>query len=347
MPPAIKLRSNTPLAPLTTLKVGGAARYFVEVSSEDELIKALGFAKENDLNLFILGGGSNVVISDSGFDGLVVKIAIKGMIETARERKRVELSVGAGEEWDSFVAFAVDRGLTGVECLSGIPGLVGGTPIQNVGAYGQEVSETIVSVRCLDRLSGAIVEMANADCSFSYRKSIFNSTCRDRYIVTNVKFELIRDGVPKLAYTELIERFLGRDPNLSEVREAILAIRRSKSMVIDPADVNSRSAGSFFKNPVISAAGYRELISQFGDMPNYPADNEKVKIPAAWLIEKAGFEKGFKLKRAGISTNHTLAIVNNGDAGSNDIIELKELIKNSVSSKFGIVLEPEPIFIGF
>ncbi|HQX57359.1 MAG TPA: FAD-binding protein, partial [Pyrinomonadaceae bacterium] len=205
MPPAIKLRSNTPLAPLTTLKVGGAARYFVEVSSEDELIKALGFAKENDLNLFILGGGSNVVISDSGFDGLVVKIAIKGMIETAREGKRVELSVGAGEDWDSFVAFAVDRGLTGVECLSGIPGLVGGTPIQNVGAYGQEVSETIVSVRCLDRLSGAIVEMTNVDCSFSYRKSIFNSTSRERYIVTSVKFELIRDGVLKLAYTELIE----------------------------------------------------------------------------------------------------------------------------------------------
>lgn len=347
MPDLIEIQENVELAPLTTLGVGGAARYFLEVFTEDELAAALVWARENGIDVFVLGGGSNIVVADSGFGGLVIKISLMDICEVARSGDQVEMSVGAGEEWDGFVAFAVERGLAGVECLSGIPGLVGGTPVQNVGAYGQEVSETIVSVRCLDRKSGAMVELANGECGFGYRRSIFNSTELNRYIVTNVKFRLAVNGAPKLAYRELIERFAGQTPSLGEVREAVLGIRRGKSMVIDPADTNSRSAGSFFKNPLITVAKYDELSGLLGEVPKFPAANGMVKVPAAWLIENAGFAKGFVLNRAGISTKHSLAIVNKGGAGSDDIVELKDLIRSAVESKFGILLEPEPIFVGF
>lgn len=343
----IEIQTNVELAPLTTLGVGGAARFFAEVRTEHELIAALAYAKANGLDVFVLGGGSNIVVADGGFDGLVIRISIRGVREVERGADEVTLTVGAGEDWDGFVAYTVERGLSGVECMSGIPGLVGGTPVQNVGAYGQEVSETIVSVRCLDRASGAITELTNSECGFGYRSSIFNSTERNRYVVTGVDFRLTVNGSPKLAYRELAERFSGRSPGLGEVRDAVLAIRRSKSMVIDPADPNSRSAGSFFKNPLVSAEKYNELTQTFGMIPKFPAANGMVKVPAAWLIENAGIAKGFVLNGAGISAKHSLAIVNLGNAGSGDIIELKELIRSAVNSKYGILLEPEPIFVGF
>ncbi len=343
----IEIQTNVELAPLTTLGVGGAARYFAEVRVEQELKAALAHARENDLDVFVLGGGSNIVVADGGFDGLVIRISIKGIREIDLEADYVVLSVGAGEDWDGFVAYTVERGLAGVECMSGIPGLVGGTPVQNVGAYGQEVSETIVSVRCLDRTTGEITELPNSECGFGYRKSIFNSTDRNRYVVTGVDFRLAVNGRPKLAYRELAERFAVRSPGLGEVRDAVLAIRRSKSMVIDPADPNSRSAGSFFKNPLVPAEKYDELKVKFGEVPKFPAANGMVKVPAAWLIENAGFSKGFELNGAGISAKHSLAIVNLGAARSGDIIELKELIRSGVNAKFGILLEPEPIFVGF
>ncbi len=238
-------------------------------------------------------------------------------------------------------------GYRGVECLSGIPGLVGGTPIQNVGAYGQEVSSTVASVTVYDRETDQITVLSNADCGFAYRTSIFNTTARDRYIVLSVRFCLSRSGSPKITYRDLMERFGEREPSLVEVREAVLSIRRSKSMVIDRSDPNSRSAGSFFKNPIVERAVYERISAEFSNVPFFDVDVSHVKIPAAWLIENAGFAKGSALGNAGISANHTLAIINRGNASAADIINLKNAVESAVHKKFGIRLVPEPIFVGF
>lgn len=346
MDPKLKIQNHVPLAPLTTLGVGGAARYFVRAESEDVVRAALEYADANKLPLFVLGGGSNVLIADHGFDGLVLQIAIGGMNEISREGSKVILEVGAGEDWDRFVAFCVERGLAGIECLSGIPGLVGGTPVQNVGAYGQEVSEVITEVRCFDRAKEITVALSNSECDFSYRKSTFNSTSRDRYVVLSVRFSLDAAGSPRIAYRDLIEYFHGRTPTLADVRAAVLAIRKGKSMVIDANDPNARSAGSFFKNPLVSRDRFAEIERIYPEIPHFDA-GEMVKIPAAWLIEKAGFSKGFVLGRAGISTNHTLALINRGDASAGDILVLKDMIRDAVAEKFDIDLVPEPVFIGF
>lgn len=342
----LKIRENVPLAPLTTFKVGGPARFFVEVSSADELKKALDFAADSGLDVFILGGGSNLLVSDDGFDGIVIRIASKG-IRTEESDERQLITVQAGEDWDSFVAYCVNKGLAGVECLSGIPGSVGGTPVQNVGAYGQEVSETIVKVQCLDRSTNKLVELSNEECGFSYRRSIFNSTLRDRYVVVSATFALIPNGRPKIEYRDLRDHFAGRQPSLSETREAVLAIRRAKSMVIDEDDPNTKCAGSFFKNPVISTEQFSRIRESNSAVPQFSAGEGFVKVPAAWLIEKAGFHKGTILGRAGTSTKHSLALINRGGAKAADIIALKELIVSGVESRFGIELQPEPIFVGF
>ena len=338
------LLKNVPLAPLTTLKVGGPARLFARVEQEGDVANAFDYAARNDLPVFVLGGGSNILVSDRGFEGIVIQIAHKGIdvgddIVTAQ----------AGEDWDAFVGFCVDRDLAGIECLSGIPGFVGGTPVQNVGAYGQEVSETIVKVRCFDRDHADIVELDNAACEFTYRKSIFNSTHRDRYVVLAVEYKLRKNGEPKISYKDLTERFRNRTPSLSETRETVLKIRRAKSMVIDPDDPNSQSAGSFFKNPIVEQEVFDKLArsTEAHTVPHFPADEGKVKIPAAWLIEQSGFQKGHRLGNAGISTNHSLAIVNCGHASAAEIIALKEQIQNGVEKKFDILLQPEPIFVGF
>lgn len=255
----------------------------------------------------------------------------------------------AGEEWDEFVAYCVENKLAGVECLSGIPGFVGGTPVQNVGAYGQEVSETIVSVRCFDRSSGKFVDLTNDECGFEYRKSIFNSSERERYIVLAVTYRLSPGGKAKIAYKDLIEYFDTPEPGLAETREAVLAIRRAKSMVIDAADPNSRSAGSFFKNPIVSNETVETIAEKLmiQNVPHFRVDEGDVKIPAAWLIEKAGFSKGYVHGNAGISSNHTLAIVNRGGATAAEIVSLKNAIQEAVQVKFGIELRPEPVFVGF
>ena len=304
------------------------------------------FAEEKGLPVFILGGGSNVLISDVGFDGLVINIALFGVSDFEEKDGTRYVTAQAGEDWDGLVAYCVENGLAGVECLSGIPGFVGGTPVQNVGAYGQEVAESIVSVRCYDRQQNELVTLTNADCGFSYRKSIFNSTHRDQYVVLCVTFALRKGGEPKIVYKDLIEHFGERRPSLTEVRDAVLNIRRSKSMVIDANDPNSRSAGSFFKNPIVSREKLSELQADIGNVPNFPF-GDAVKIPAAWLIEKSGLHKGFALGNAAISSNHTLAIVNLGGASANDILALKDEIQRAVADKFGIALEPEPVFVGF
>ncbi|HEX6125872.1 MAG TPA: UDP-N-acetylmuramate dehydrogenase [Pyrinomonadaceae bacterium] len=337
-------RENVPLAPLTTLKVGGPARFFARAKYEEDVIQAFEYASRNALQVFVLGGGSNILVSDKGFDGLVIQIAQKGISTNGPV-----ITAQAGEDWDEFVRSCVERNLAGIECLSGIPGFVGGTPVQNVGAYGQEVSETIVTVRCFDRSDREIVELDNSACGFTYRRSIFNSTARDRYVVLAVTYVLTENGAPSIAYKDLREYFTGRSPTLLETREAVLKIRRAKSMVIDPGDPNSRSAGSFFKNPVVDQAVLDSITAerQHANVPYFTADNGRVKIPAAWLIEQSGFRKGYRLGNAGISTNHSLAIVNFGRASATEIVDLKTRIQEGVEQKFGIHLQPEPVFVGF
>jgi len=363
------VEENIALAPLTTLKIGGAARFFVRVGSEKEIVAALEFASGKNLPVFIFGGGSNVLISDSGFDGIVIQIAIRGIKRTPVSlpsltaksddgSEEILITAQAGEIWDDFVKFCVGENLAGLECLSGIPGFVGATPIQNVGAYGQEVSETITSVRCFDRTERKIVELSNAECGFAYRTSIFNTTHRERYIVLSVTFALTRNGAPKIAYKDLKEYFANKTtaPTLAETREAVLEIRRAKSMVIDERDENSRSCGSFFKNPIVTNEKYNDVVSRarkqkiIGDhetIPKFVTAAARVKIPAAWLIERSGFQKGYKTGNVGISTKHSLAIINLGGATATEILQFKRKIQEAVKRIFDLELKPEPIFIGF
>ncbi|MGC2238107.1 MAG: UDP-N-acetylmuramate dehydrogenase [Pyrinomonadaceae bacterium] len=358
----MNIQKNVPLADKTTLKIGGKARFFVEAKSENDIVEAVQFAETNNLEIFILGGGSNVLIADEGFDGLVLKIALRGIstgahaflpaLSAAARKSHILVTAQAGEDWDEFVAFCVENNLAGVECLSGIPGFVGGTPVQNVGAYGQEVSETIASVRVFDRQSKNFVDLSNRQCGFAYRESIFNTTEKNRYIVLAVKYSLRRGGEPKIVYADLKKYFGEKTPNLQETRDVVIRIRSSKSMVINENDPNSRSAGSFFKNPVVSKAKLSEISAKaasFGieSVPNFVVDNENVKIPAAWLIEKSGFQKGFRKGNAGLSTNHTLAIINLGGASAKDILALKKEIQAKVAESFDIQLKTEPVFVGF
>ena len=340
----LKIERDVPLADLTTLKIGGKARLFVRAESETQIVEAFNFAEENEFELFVLGGGSNVLIADEGFDGLVLQIALRGI-----EAKENVVTVQAGEDWDEFVSFCVERNLAGIECLSGIPGFVGGTPVQNVGAYGQEVSETIMKVRAFDRKSKQILELNNADCKFAYRKSIFNSTDKNRFIVLAVTFALIEGGKPKIVYKDLQAHFAGKRPNLARIREAVLQIRRAKSMVIDALDINSQSAGSFFKNPIVSNEKFAEIVekTQLESIPTFKMDDQNVKIPAAWLIEQSGFQKGYRKNNAGLSEKHTLALTNRGGATAQEILALKDEIQTKVKENFNIELVPEPIFIGF
>lgn len=349
----LKIQENVELAPFTTLGVGGPARLFAAVDDDPKLLDAFEFANRNDLDVFVLGGGSNVVISDKGFDGLVIRIAIDGISRLPNASDgHVELSVGAGETWDDVVRHAVESGLAGIECLSGIPGLVGGTPVQNVGAYGQEVSETIASVRCYDRHEGKIVDLSNEQCGFAYRSSIFNSSAAGRYVVTSVTYRLREGGEPKIIYPELIRELdAGKtgvtSPSVSDVREAVLRIRRKKSMVIDPDDPNSRSAGSFFKNPVVTEEVLNSVASVTPDPPFFRMPDGRVKVPAAWLIEQSGFHKGYTAGNVGISEKHSLAIINKGGATADEVIGLMTAISNAVKEKFGIDLHPEPVLVGF
>lgn len=341
------IQENAPLAPMTTFGIGGPARFFTRAGNPEQLVDALGFAEKSGLATFILGGGSNILVSDRGFDGLVIKMASSGTSVDRENETDVEITAVAGEDWDDFAAFCVERNLAGVECLSGIPGLVGGTPIQNVGAYGQEVSQTIANVFALDRTDNTVKTLQNSECGFAYRSSIFNTTERGRYVILAVTFSLKKSAEAYTGYRDPKEQFAGRVPTLGDAREAVLRIRRSKSMVIDPFDPNSRSAGSFFKNPVVQMAVHARIADRFPDVPTFPVDSAHVKVPAAWLIERAGFPKGYSRGNAGISANHTLALINRGGATAGEIIALMDEIRERVGVHFGIILQPEPNFIGF
>ena len=343
---------NIPLAPLTTLQVGGRARYFAEVANLSAAQEAVAFAASRNLPLFVLGGGSNLVISDNGWSGLVVKISIPG-IDERPQGEHTQFDVGAGEDWDHFVAHAVARDCAGVECLSGIPGSVGGTPVQNVGAYGQEVSDTIDSVLALDLRDNQVRKLCNEACGFQYRSSIFNTSERGRFIILRVTYNLIPGGPPQIEYADLKKHFADRavPPTLAEARQAVRQIRSTKAMLIQPGDEDCRSAGSFFKNPIISFDQYMDLTRRAArrdlQIPSYPALEAQRKIPAAWLVEHSGFSKGYSLGRVGISSKHSLAIVNRGGAKAADILALKDQIQQSVEQLWGIRLETEPVFVGF
>jgi len=344
---------NVPLAPMTTLGVGGPARYFFEAHSEQQVRDALIFARERDLQLFVMGGGSNLLVSDSGFAGLVLKIGLLGITQRSLSRDVVRFDVAAGEHWDAFVAGTVQSRCAGLECLSGIPGTVGGTPVQNVGAYGQEVRDTICEVRALHVATLESVAMTNEDCKFGYRSSRFNTVDRGEYVITRASFSQLHGGKPKLAYGDLKSHFANHpgEPTLRETREAVLEVRRRKAMVIEPGNADSRSVGSFFKNPVIAEQQYGHLAEQLSgrgwQMPSYPAGEGLRKVPAAWLLEHAGFHKGYAKGAVGISSRHTLALVNRGGARAAEIVALKDEIQARIRDEFGIELQPEPVFVGF
>ncbi len=346
------IQENVALAPLTTFKVGGPARFFLEAKTIEQVQAGIEFARSQKLLLFVLGGGSNLVISDAGWPGLVLKMAIGGMQESSGDGQ-VRFELGAGEEWDKFVARAVARNCSGVECLSGIPGSVGGTPVQNVGAYGQEVAEVIESVLVLDLKDMQLHELCREACGFSYRTSIFNSSERGRYVVLRVNYALLLDGAPRIAYADLKKHFAGwtKTPTLADAREAVRRIRALKGMLITAGDEDCRSAGSFFKNPILSATQHQELEKRAAfrnlQIPSYPALQSQKKVSAAWLVEHSGFSKGYDGGRVGISRKHALAIVNRGEASAADVIALKEQIQQRVEEIWGVRLEPEPVFVGF
>jgi UDP-N-acetylmuramate dehydrogenase len=343
----MRVRTDVPLAPLTTLGLGGAAARMVELEREQDLEGAVRDAEHRAEPIFVLGGGSNVVIADEGFPGLVVRMATRG-IEVRSEPEHVIVDVAAGETWDALVARAVDEGWGGIECMSGIPGLVGATPIQNVGAYGQEVRETIALVRAYDRTARAFVAMNPRDCQFAYRTSIFRGS--ERWIVTSVRFvlSLRREGI--IRYQELARCLCvpegGRAPSRA-VREMVIALRRAKGMVLDANDPESSSAGSFFVNPIVDTPTLADIAARAGAVPpSFESGEGRHKIPAAWLVERAGFVKGWGAGRVGVSRKHALALVNRGGATAGELLAFARAVRDGVRAHFGVTLDVEPVLVG-
>lgn len=352
----IDIREHVPLAPLTTLGVGGPARFFVSVSSQEDLIEAVRFADERSLPLFILVGGSNVVISDEGFSGLVIKMEMKG-IETTVDGDHVFVRAGAGELWDGLVDYCVRQGLSGLECLSGIPGSVGAAPVQNIGAYGVSVAPCIYQVDVFDRASKEIRTLSAPECAFGYRDSIFKHPEGSCFIITHVTFRLQRSShgvVPQ--YHDLLAQFRAEtEAPIADLRNAIVEIRAKKGMVVLPGYETFKSAGSFFKNPVVSQEQCTDTEKALMEYPDgactppwfWVQKDGQVKIAAACLLEASGFAKGYHEGSVGISPKHALAIINCGDARAADVVAFAEKIQQRVQQQFGIRLEPEAQYIGF
>ena len=345
----MRIQRDVGLAEWCTLGLGGAARWFHRAGDESAVQQALGWARDHNMPVHVLGGGSNVVFSDAGFDGLVLQVDIRGIEQRSAQDRRMFLA-GAGEPWDEFVALTVEAGCGGLECLSGIPGLVGGTPVQNVGAYGQDVSAVITKLRAIDRKTGDVMVLAGGECGFGYRSSRFKRD--DRYIVSRVEFGLLPGVPPTVSYADVVSYFehIDQPPSLGDVREAILTIRRRKGMVIEPGNPANRSVGSFFVNPVITSGHFAQIRGREGDnatIPNYPVGATAVKVPAAWLIERAGFPKGYTRGAVGVSPFQAQAIVNHGGATAGDVLALAADIKRAVWNTFSIGIVPEPVFVGF
>lgn len=336
------------LAPLCTLGVGGSARWLLRADGEQAARAALAWAAAQGAATFVLGGGSNLVIADAGWPGLVLALAPRGL-GFEKAGRAVRMTAAAGEPWDAAVEAAVARGLGGIECLSGIPGCVGGTPIQNVGAYGQEVGEVIEWVTVLDRRDLTTHRIAAADCGFGYRQSRFKREDAGRFVVLEVAFLLAPDAAPQLGYPDLVAELRGAaQPTLAAARAAVLAVRRRKGMVLDAADPDTRSVGSFFMNPVVPAATHAALRDAAGaPAPSFAAGAGQVKVPAAWLIERAGFAKGAARGKVGLSSKHPLAIVNRGGATATEVVAFAAELQRAVADRFGITLRAEPEFVGF
>jgi len=347
---AMTVLERVSLASRTTLGVGGPARWLVKARQEAEILDALDWAAARGVPVRVLGGGSNVVVADEGLEALVIQVALRGR-EAREAAGTVDLTAAAGEPWDELVGHAVERGWSGLECLSGIPGLVGATPIQNVGAYGQDVSQTVTGLRAVDRASRRVVTLAASECRFGYRDSLFRSVEPDRFLVLDVTYRLRTGGVPAVRYAELGRHLEGRGlsaPSLAQVRESVIEIRRAKSMVLDPGDPNRRSCGSFFVNPVLAAADAARVAALAGDagMPRWPEPDGRVKLSAAWLIERAGFRRGERAGAVGLSTRHTLAIVCHDGARAGDVAGFARRVRDGVAERFGVRLAPEPVFWG-
>ena len=347
--------TDAPLAPLTTLRLGGPADRLVTVEDEADLVDAVREADGAGERLLVLAGGSNLVIADAGFPGLVVHVATRGVDRAPEQDGRMRVTVAAGEEWDAVVASVVAEGLAGVECLSGIPGSTGATPIQNVGAYGQDVSATVTAVRVLDRRNGAVEELPPQACGFAYRSSAFKG--RETHVVLAVTFSLARAAAAEpVRYAELARALdveVGAAAPLEEVREAVLGLRRRKGMVIDPDDPDSVSAGSFFTNPILEAEEFgaldRRAAARLGAgvrPPRFAEPDGRVKTSAAWLIERAGFSKGYGDGAIGISAKHALALVNRGGGTTAELVALARELAGGVRDAFGVELRPEPTLVG-
>jgi UDP-N-acetylmuramate dehydrogenase len=353
----LHIQSDVPLAPYTTIGLGGVSRCFTACRTVEQVREALRYVREEALPLQVLGGGSNIIFADEGFPGLVLKVELPGLA-FREEGDWVEVTAGAGLDWDEFVQACIERDLAGLECLSGIPGSVGATPIQNVGAYGQEVSDTLVSLQALDRHSLEVAEFSGEQCRFAYRQSRFKQEDRDAYVILEVTFRLRPFGRPTLHYPEL-ERYVreqvsldalerGR-PALEGVRQAVLSLRRKKSMLVNPNDADARSVGSFFLNPILSPAGFQRLQRLWEErggetpIPTFPA-KEGIKVPAAWLVERAGFSKGYRRGGAGISSKHALALINCGGT-TRELLDLAAEIQFGVQACFGLYLEIEPVVV--
>ena len=364
----LTLTEQVPLSGYTTLRLGGPAARLAEAGTADDVISAVRAIDASDQPLLVLGGGSNLVVCDDGFAGTVLRISTSG-ISAGETGEQVLVTVAAGENWDRFVEWSVAEKLAGIECLSGIPGFAGATPIQNVGAYGQEVASTITSVTVLDRVTGSVAAMAGSQCGFGYRTSLFKRTAlpraddspTGRYVVLDVTFSLERDPMSApIRYAELARRLsaeIGDRAPLADVRAAVLGLRRGKGMVLDPADPDTVSAGSFFTNPVLAPgelARLEEVVAERSPgtrVPTFPAGSDdapgSVKVPAAWLIEHAGFGKGYPGRGAArISAKHTLALTNTGGATTAELVALARDIRSGVRARFGIQLANEPTLVG-
>ena len=350
--------SAEPLAGHTTMRVGGPAARMVVVSTPDELVDAVREVDDADEPLLVLAGGSNLVLADEGFEGTVVKVATSGVsVDSADLCGGANVTVAAGEDWDGFVTRAVEEGWSGVEALSGIPGSTGATPVQNVGAYGQEVSQTIARVRVWDRTEQRVRTMAASDCGFTYRHSVFKAT--DRFVVIDVMFQLVLQTLSQpVRYADLATQLgvaVGERVPLADAREAVLAQRRRRGMVLDADDHDTWSCGSFFTNPILSEADFEALRARVSarlgpdapEPPGFPDGGGHVKSSAAWLIERAGFTKGFGLPGpASLSTKHTLAVTNRGSASTADVLDLARRVRAGVQEAFGVALVNEPVIVG-
>ncbi len=348
----LHIRENCLLGEYTTFGVGGPARYFADAASEEEILAALEFAEIRGIPVFVLGGGSNVLISDDGFPGMVILNGIKGY-RSRTEGEYAFVYAGAGEDWQQFNDRCILENLQGIECLAGIPGTVGAAPVQNIGAYGQEVSRIIAGVRAIDIETGKSVFFSNEECGFGYRRSIFNSASAGKYIITGVTFKLKQKGEPEISYRELEKRLEGvSEVTLSKIRDVIIDIRGAKGLLVREGFEKFKSAGSFFKNPVVPENTYKmaaAIVQKSGGCANWawPLDSGEVKLSAACLIQSAGFVRGYRKGNVGISPKHTLIVVNYGGASAGEVVDFCGLVRKKVMDEFGISLVPEVRLIGF